>query len=123
VILHPYQYIYYNQFAGGVNGAYRQYELDYWVTSYREATLYLNKEAPLDSKVLVVGPRRIFISYAREDLNQEWFTIEEVEDTTDPIYVIISTRYNDDLTRFPDAEIVYRVSRNGASLAIVKQIN
>ena len=119
---HPYQYIYYNRLVGGVNGAYRQYELDYWATSYREATLYLNAEAPLNSKVLVVGPRRIFMNYAREDLNQEWFTIEDLEDTIDPVYVIISTRYNDDLTQFPDAEVVYRVSRDGGVLAVVKQI-
>jgi hypothetical protein len=37
VQLHPYEYIYYNRFIGGVTGAYqRGYETDYWVTGYRE---------------------------------------------------------------------------------------
>jgi hypothetical protein len=35
--LHPYEYMYYNQIAGGVRGAnQRGYEMDYWGTSYRE---------------------------------------------------------------------------------------
>lgn len=122
VKLHPYQYIYYNNFGGGVSGADRRYELDYWVTSYREATIYLNEAAPLNSKVLVIGPRRIFMSYAREDLNQEWFSVDKIEETTNPVYVIVSTRRNDDLLQYPDAEVVYRVTRAGADLAIVKQI-
>jgi hypothetical protein len=122
VKLHPYQYIYYNNFDGGVSGANRRYELDYWVTSYREATLYLNDEAPRDSKVLVIGPRRIFMSYAREDLNQEWFSVDKMDATTNPVYVIVSTRRNDDLIQFPDSEVLYRVTRDGADLAVVKQI-
>lgn len=122
VNLHPYQYIYYNAFVGGVEGAFRKYELDYWVTSYREATLYLNENAPLNSKVLVVGPRRIFMSYAREDLNQGWFRVEQVEETTEAVYVIVMTRYDRDLTYFLDGKVVYTVNRDGADLAVVKQL-
>jgi hypothetical protein len=35
VRLHPYEYVYYNELVGGVRGAYGQFELDYWCTSYR----------------------------------------------------------------------------------------
>ncbi len=35
--LHPHQYVYYNQFIGGVDGAEDRYELDYWGNSYHEA--------------------------------------------------------------------------------------
>ena len=35
--LHPYEYIYANQFAGGVPGAYGRYEMDYWGQSFKEA--------------------------------------------------------------------------------------
>lgn len=34
--LHPYQYIYYNEIAGGVARAQEDYETDYWGTAYRE---------------------------------------------------------------------------------------
>lgn len=121
ITLHPYQYIYYNQFVGGVSGAFHRFEMDYWVTSYRDATLYLNKKAPLESKVLVVGPRRIFMRYAREDLNQGWFTAEKIETTDKPVYVIVSTRYKYKKV-FPEAEIVHEITTDGAVLSVVKRI-
>ena len=34
--LHPYQYIYYNELAGGTAGASERYETDYWCTVYKE---------------------------------------------------------------------------------------
>jgi hypothetical protein len=36
-MLHPNQYVYYNAFAGGVEGAQRKFNLDYWANSYAEA--------------------------------------------------------------------------------------
>lgn len=38
VQLHPYQYIYFNQFAGGLRTAGHDYETDYWGLSMREAS-------------------------------------------------------------------------------------
>jgi len=38
VELHPYEYIYYNAFTGGVAGAAGRYDLDYWGLSLAEAT-------------------------------------------------------------------------------------
>jgi hypothetical protein len=35
--LHPFEYVYYNSLAGGVAGADRRYELDYWSTAVRAA--------------------------------------------------------------------------------------
>ena len=37
VMLHPNQYVYYNSFVGGVEGAQRKFKLDYWANSYAEA--------------------------------------------------------------------------------------
>jgi hypothetical protein len=36
-MLHPDQYVYYNAFVGGVEGAQRKFKLDYWANSYAEA--------------------------------------------------------------------------------------
>jgi tetratricopeptide (TPR) repeat protein len=38
---HPYQYIYFNQLAGGVNGAYGNYEMDYYYHSLKESSEWL----------------------------------------------------------------------------------
>ncbi len=37
VLLHPDQYVYYNAFVGGVEGAQRKFKTDYWANSYAEA--------------------------------------------------------------------------------------
>ncbi len=38
---HPYQYIYFNQLAGGINGAYGNYEMDYYYHSLKESSNWL----------------------------------------------------------------------------------
>ena len=42
VRLFPYEYIYYNVLAGGVSGAYQNYEMDYWGLSTSEAARWLD---------------------------------------------------------------------------------
>ncbi len=68
VRLHPYEYVYYNRFIGGVQGAFRKYELDYWGTSYRAAADYLNRTAAPNGTVWVEGPAHLLQLYARKDL-------------------------------------------------------
>jgi MFS family permease len=38
---HPYEYIYYNELTGGLNGAYTRYETDYYYTGQTEASEWL----------------------------------------------------------------------------------
>ncbi len=65
VMLHPDQYVYYNAFVGGVEGAQRKFKLDYWANSYAEAVQgledYLRDEYGADFEerefsVAVCGP-------------------------------------------------------------------
>ncbi|MCG8306007.1 MAG: tetratricopeptide repeat protein [Cytophagales bacterium] len=42
---YPYQYIFFNQFAGGIKGAYVNYELDYYFTSFKKAYEYIDQES------------------------------------------------------------------------------
>ncbi|MEW6451214.1 MAG: glycosyltransferase family 39 protein [Pseudomonadota bacterium] len=35
--LHPYEYVHFNRIAGGIQGAYRHYMLDYWGLSFKQA--------------------------------------------------------------------------------------
>jgi len=44
VRLHPYQYTYFNHFAGGIAGADELYMLDYWGLSFKQAAAALNAE-------------------------------------------------------------------------------
>ncbi len=122
VRLHPYQYVYYNSLAGGVSGAFRRYELDYWATSYREATDYLNDLAPPNSTVFVWGPAHIVQAYARSDLKVERYN-SPFRGENPPDFVVITTRFDKDLEEFTDAREVYRIGRLGALFAVVKQLN
>ncbi|MCK4899886.1 MAG: hypothetical protein KAS38_13960, partial [Anaerolineales bacterium] len=123
VKLHPYQYVYYNSVTGGVKGAFRQYEMDYWATSYREATLYLNQVAPANAKVIVWGPEHIVTNYARQDLRIEEYHKDYLDLPHPADYAILSTRHNKDQTLFPDASQVFSVGRQGALFVVVKQFN
>ncbi len=64
-LLHPDQYVYYNAFVGGVEGAQHKFKLDYWANSYAEAVQglenYLRAEYGADFEereftVAVCGP-------------------------------------------------------------------
>ncbi len=55
---HPYYYLYYNQFVGGLNGAYTNYETDYYYHSMRDGAEWLKdhlKENRINKKVIVGG--------------------------------------------------------------------
>jgi len=118
-MLHPDQYVYYNAFVGGVEGAQRNFKLDYWANSYAEAVrgleAYLRQEAGADFPksevtVAVCGPPASAayyfpanFRYARQRDNANFF--------------IAFTK--DDCDRALPGRPVYRVERMGALLSVV----
>jgi hypothetical protein len=117
--LHPYEYIYYNRFAGGVSGVLRKYELDYWGTSYREAADWLNTHAPDGAFVWVDGPAHLLGMYLRTDL--QLYSSYEVEHAEHYDYVVSTSRYNLDLISYPKAKIIHAIERDGAVLTVIRQ--
>ncbi len=41
--IHPYEYTYFNELAGGIRGAFGRFDTEYWCTSNREAVRQLNR--------------------------------------------------------------------------------
>jgi hypothetical protein len=123
VKLHPYQYVYYNVFTKGVGGAFRKYEMDYWGTSYREATMYINQIAPNNSRIIVYGAPHLVEIYARDDLNIEKYDKKIEVDHTTSGFAILLSRYDKDVQIFPEAERIYIVERDGAILAVIKELD
>jgi hypothetical protein len=119
VKLYPYEYIYYNSFIGSMDGAAGKFEMDYWGTSFREAAGYVNDVARANANVWVEGPTQSFSIYAREDLHI--FSTHESTRAEHYDYVVATTRYNLDRVTYPDAKVVYRITRGDAVLAVVKQ--
>ena len=119
--LHPYQYIYYNTLVGGVSGAEGDFELDYWLTSYREAGEYINERASRDANILAWGST---YNGAREDLDVYGFGSEEDLQASSLAfeYAVISTRFFSHVGVLPDAPVVFEVRKGGALLAVVKEL-
>jgi hypothetical protein len=116
--LHPYEYIYYNSLVGGVEGAFRRYELDYWYTAYREALNYVNEQAPEGADIYVDGPWHVVLPFLRNDLR----VYPRPGEAFDASLALVSTRANQDLTYREDAPVVFEVWRGGALLAVVKDL-
>ena len=119
VRLHPYEYVYYNQFVGGAKGVVDRFELDYWGTSYREAATEANRIASPNANVWVDGPAHLFNRFARSDLHT--YSPQEAERADHYDLVVTLARYDLEKTSFPEAPIVYRVTREGAVFTIIRK--
>ena len=122
--LHPYQYIYYNQFTGGVRGAFRSYDLDYLYISLKEAIEYINEIAPEGAQILVWDveyPQAIM--YNRPDITIN--RVAHISEAEYPSYqyAVIPTTRNVDLGLPEWWEPIHTISRNGADLVIIYEIN
>lgn len=122
ITLHPYEYVYYNSFVGGVGGAFRQFEMDYWATSMNEATKFINEYAIPDAKIVVGGPYQNVKYYAREDL--KIFDLDKIKDNSlkDYDYAIILTRNNADQKYAIDSPTIFQVGRKGAVFVVVRDL-
>lgn len=117
--LHPYQYVYYNSLIGGTEGALRRFELDYWFTAYAEAARWLNKNVPANSRIGGDGPTYLLEPYLRPGLKlQDLGNPDKQAD-----YFLSTSRYNQDLTSYPDAKIIHSIERDGAILTVIKQLS
>jgi hypothetical protein len=115
VRLHPYEYVYYNSLVRNTTG---RFELDYWATSYREATKWLNENTFANNNILVIGPAQIPENYARADL--KIFSDIDIAEKR-PDYILIVNRYNWVQELYPDAAIVHEVKRAGMIFAVIKE--
>jgi Dolichyl-phosphate-mannose-protein mannosyltransferase len=125
VRLHPYEYLFYNSIVGGVEGASRRYDMDYWFGSMPEALgqleSYLRRapperagRAPRIYSVAVCGERPSFektvtLPQLRWDFMPEW----EQSD-----FFLAPTQMNCD--RDLDGKVIGTVERLGVAIAYIK---
>jgi hypothetical protein len=124
--LHPYETTYFNALVGGVGGAYRRYETDYFLLAYREAAEWIDAQprprqrAP---RVLVAADDHGFAS-ARHFLDPSI----EARTLFRPVPGSLPERYDYYLgtsryglhDSYPDSPIVHSVGRDGAVFAVVR---
>ena len=123
VLLHPFEYVYFNSFAGGVGGAFRHYELDYWLLSNLEAVAYLNENAIPNACVSIDFDKELVPWFVREDIHVLPLPKESTLGRIN--YIVVTTNLNTDLKfeeHFPNMKQVYAIERCGVPLAIVYEI-
>lgn len=117
--LHPYQYAYYNSFTGGVGGAFRTYETDYWLTCYKEAIE--NFDAPKNAQLFVKREPTLASYYADENITIRDYRTEFGQIKSGD-YVLVNTRSNEDVKTFKDAPVIFEISRGDALFCEIKKI-
>ena len=119
VMLHPDQYVYYNAFLGGVEGAQRNFKLDYWANSYAEAVRGL--EARLNTEYGADFEEREFtVAVCGPPISARYFfpsNFRLVHKAEKAEFFIAFTKDNCDRTL--PGKPVYRVERMGALLSVV----
>ena len=125
VRLHPYEYLFYNITVGGLEGASRRYDLDYWFNSMPEALnqleAYLRRTEPGNTvlptqiySVAVCGERLSFdktvtLPQLHWDFRHEWNESE---------FFIAPTQMNCDEDL--DGKVIGTVERLGVTIAYIK---
>lgn len=125
--LHPYEYLDYNALVGGLEGASRRYDLDYWFNSMPEAIgeleAYLRRTEPVDTpkplpvySVAVCGERLAFeksrkLPQLHWDFKQEWNQSD---------FFIAPTQLNCDAD--VEGRVIGAVVRLGVVIAYVKDL-
>ena len=118
-MLHPDQYIYYNAFVGGVEGAQRKFKLDYWANSYAEAVQGL--ESYLYAKYgLNFEDREFTVAVCGPAISADYYFPTNFRFTrrwTQADFFIAFTKDNCD--RSLRGRPIFRVERMGVLLSIV----
>jgi hypothetical protein len=127
IVLHPYEYIYYNALAGGERGAFRRYEMDYWGIAFHEAALDVNEIAAPGARVVVDDPYATYAPYSSASI--ETVPIRYAQNLAAKgkgagyDFAVLSSRFNADLRQCAGQPVVRTVEREGAILAVVKQLS
>ncbi len=121
ILLHPYEYTYYNSASGGMAAASRHYETDYWLTCYREA---MNSPALLSSSTIYVFPEPSLAAlYARPGTSVHGYDPNSPPAVTAAdATLLLTTRANIDLSIQPGNPVLLEVSRLGAPFCVVKSL-
>jgi len=116
--LHPYEYTYYNSFAGGTSGAFRNYETDYWLTCYKEAVEQFNKP---NAQLFIKREPYIASYYADKSISIRDYRTEfgKIQSGN---FVLVNSRANEDIKTFRDAPVILQIRRGNAVFCEIKQI-
>ncbi len=116
---HPYEYSYYNELTGGIRGAAGKYEVDYWLTCYRELTLAANSQEHEADNIFAAFMPDIVRYYADSRF--------QIFKANDPVYppesLVFLPLRRDGLTLYHDLPVAYEVKHDGVTLCVARRVN
>ena len=116
ITLHPYQYIYFNALVGGLQGAHKKYDTDYWGASYNEAINWFKENIAKDNnkryEIHIWGIRHYMVYQAPNIINVPF---EKAD------YIFRFTRRMQEEPRRED--ILHIVQRNNTPLVYITKNN
>ncbi len=124
--LHPYQYAYINKLGGGMPAGAERFETDYWITSYRDATLsmveyakkYAQREGvPFEKRrfdVAVFGNVHNVMVWVPKN-----FVVINLKQAKRADFYIGTSRLRYD-KKLPKWPVIERIERLGMTFAVVK---
>lgn len=116
--LHPYQYVAYNHLAGGLDGVFRRYELDYWNDGARESAHLLNR---LLSDELGTAPAELTVAFCGESVQINEFLdsrFRVVRDWPSADFFVSATQTGCD--KAMNGTLIGQVERDGIPLMVIK---
>ncbi len=141
IALHPYEYLYFNRFSGGLPGAYQVDETDYWGLSMREGMEWIAEQGEDPVTVVTSDPLIASAPFATPNMTLLFYD-ETLSGPSGPavppqaknfvnvaiaparlfppFYYIAPPRWQFQ-ARYPDCPVVHEVMRQGVPLTLVKQ--
>jgi len=120
--LHPYEYVYYNRFAGDFKNLQHAWEADYWSSSLLEATRKLQHYVDTqEGKSQTTSSTTYLVAICAEAFQGSAYLDHRfavTEDWTSADFFISSTNMNCD--KVLDGQLIASIDRLGATLAVVK---
>lgn len=116
--LYPYQYIYFNELIGGLRGADKKFDTEYWAASNREAYIWLEEnELTDDSKIYKVN------NCANPLTTQYYYKSNVIwSDGENADYVICTSRI-DFYKSFDQSKIIHTIQRDGVNINYIFKLN
>jgi hypothetical protein len=116
IVLHPYEYVYFNRLEGGLAGASSRFETDYWGASYHEGMAWVVKNVhPANGTRLRVSSCACFYEARHyiDDVAHAGSRFEVVKDEAAADIVLVGSSHG---CSSPQGKVLHLVERDGVPL-------
>ena len=121
IYLHPYQYVYYNEFVGGTSNIYERYEADYWGTSTCDAAKYLDPKIDSETKIFLFTEMFGRIFSRCTDKTPQLFYKQDEDPAKLPDYAVVLSRWGAEQYFYTQMEPIYSISIGKTPLLVIRK--